>query len=133
MHLIDTNIFLEILLEQEKADDCEKLLQKINLSSEKFYVSSFSMHSIEVIMWRNDKKEELKNFLSDILVSRIIRVDTSTIDEIDSIINPEKKLDFDDSLQYALCKKMNLKIISYDKHFDKTGITRVEPKDINLK
>ena len=31
-YLIDTNIFLEILLNQEKADECEKLLNNIKKS-----------------------------------------------------------------------------------------------------
>lgn len=44
----------------------------------------------------------------------------------------EYKLDFDDALHYYLCTRYNLKIISYDKHFDKTPIKRIEPSDLKL-
>lgn len=131
MYLIDTNIFLEILLEQEKCEECEALINKINQSEALFYVSSFTMQSIEVIMIRNYKSDQLAEFLRDVIVSKIIRIDTNTNDELNILkIMKKLKLDFDDSLQYYLCKKYNLKIISYDKHFDKTVIRRIEPADL---
>jgi len=133
MYLIDANILLEILLEQEKSKECEDLLIKINQSEHLFYVSSFSLHSIEVIMIRNNKINELLDFLSDIAISKIIRIDTNTNEEFNILKTmKELKLDFDDALQYYLCEKYNLKIISYDKHFDKTDIERLEPQDLEL-
>ena len=133
MYLIDTNIFLEILLEQDKYKECEALINKISQSSELFYVSSFTLHSIEVIMIRNGKIDNLIEFLSDIILSKIIRLDTNTNDELDIVRAMKKlKLDFDDSMQFHVCQKNNLKIISYDKHFDKTPIKRFEPKDVKL-
>jgi len=40
------------------------------------------------------------------------------------------KLDFDDSLQYYVAKKLGVKaIVSYNKHFGKTDIQRKEPSD----
>ena len=62
MYLIDTNIFLEILLEQDKCRECEALLNNIRNSSLMFYVSSFTLHSIEVTMIRNNKMNELIEF-----------------------------------------------------------------------
>ena len=107
MYLIDTNIFLEILLEQEKSKECEALLKKIRNSSFLFYVSSFTLHSIEVIMIRNNKVNELMGFLSDVIVSKIIRIDTNSDDEINSVkAMKELKLDFDDSIQFYVCKKL---------------------------
>lgn len=133
MYLIDTNIFLEILLEQEKCDECEDFINRIRHSSISFHFSSFSLHSIEVIMIRNNKINELQEFLSDIIPSKIIRLDTNTADELNSLkLMKELKLDFDDSMQAYLCQKYNLKIISYDKHFDKTSIKRLEPNDVKL-
>lgn len=133
MYLIDTNIFLEILLEQDKCEECEALLSKISQSSELFYISSFTLHSIEVIMIRNERIDELTEFLSDVLASRIIRIDTNTNEELNILkIMKKLKLDFDDSIQFYICQKNDFQIISYDKHFDKTPIKRLEPNDINL-
>lgn len=131
MYLIDTNIFLEVLLEQEQSNQCEALLHKISKSKVLFYVSSFTLHSIEVSMVRYNKSRELMEFLSDINASKIIRLETNTADELQVLeIMGRLKLDFDDSLQYYLCEKNELEIISYDKHFDKTPIKRLEPSDI---
>ena len=81
MYLIDTNIFLEILLDQEKSEECQHLLLNINQSDIPFYVSSFALHSVEVIMARNNKLKDLNSFLTDINISRIMRLDSKTHDE----------------------------------------------------
>ena len=39
-------------------------------------------------------------------------------------------LDFDDAINYFICKSLKLGIVSFDKHFDKTDIKRVEPASI---
>ena len=84
-------------------------------------------------MIRNDRIDKLIEFLSDIISSKIIRLDTNTNDELNVIRAMKKlKLDFDDSLQFHVCQKNDLKIISYDKHFDKTTIKRLEPNDVKL-
>ena len=130
MQLIDTNIFLEILLEQEKSKECEALVNKA-IQSSGFYISSFTIHSIEVIMLRNNKINELMEFLSDINQSKIIRIESDTEDELNALNSMKNlKLDFDDSLQFCLCEKHKLKIISFDRHFDKTSIKRLGPKDL---
>jgi predicted nucleic acid-binding protein len=40
-------------------------------------------------------------------------------------------LDFDDALQSYVTKKLNLEIISFDRHFDGIeGLIRLRPKDV---
>jgi predicted nucleic acid-binding protein len=75
MYLLDANIFLEILLDQERSEICENLLHNIEGMTQDFYVSGFALHSIEVIMTRED---ELNEFLSDIKPLDIERLETST-------------------------------------------------------
>ena len=48
MYLIDTNIFLEVLLTQEKKETCKKFLDE-NIKN--LYISDFSLHSIGVILF----------------------------------------------------------------------------------
>jgi len=128
MYLIDTNIFLEILLNQKNAEECERFLKRINNSQDAFYISSFTLHSIEVIMARNKQEDALLNFLLFIEKSKIIKIDTTVSDEREAVENIERfSLDFDDSVQLTISQKYNLGIVSYDKHFDKTPVKRVEP------
>ena len=53
MYLIDTNIFLEGLLYQEKADSVAHFFQEIDL--ETMYVTDLSLHSIGIILFRLGK------------------------------------------------------------------------------
>ncbi len=48
--LLDTNVFLEILLEQERADEARTLLKKT--SEHEFFLSDFSLHSIGLMLFR---------------------------------------------------------------------------------
>lgn len=57
MYLIDTNIFLEMLLDQQRADECENLVARLYAGEISAYVSSFTMHSIEVIL-KDDRSPE---------------------------------------------------------------------------
>lgn len=133
MFLIDTNIFLEILLDQERASECQKFLENIQHKEVFFYVSSFTIHSIEVILDRNKLHEPLIEFLQEILnIPRLKRFDTDTIEELEAVkLARQFNLDFDDAIQYYICKTLSLKIISFDRHFDQTDVKRVEPKYIS--
>ena len=66
-YLIDTNIFLEILLAQEKKEKCKDYL---NERLGKIFISDFSLHSIGVILFKLNKHNKFDLFLGDLL-SRI--------------------------------------------------------------
>ena len=50
MLLIDTNIFLELLLGQEKADECQKFLEMVSEGELEAVATKFSVHAIEEIL-----------------------------------------------------------------------------------
>ncbi len=114
--LIDTNIFLEILLNQEKKELCKDLLQE---NIDNLSISDFSLHSIGVILLRNKKGKTFSKFLKDILPK--ISILTLTKEKYIEIIKFSKKynLDFDDSYQACLSVDKNLEIITMDKDFKK--------------
>ncbi len=130
MYLLDTNIFLELMLEQENADQVEHLITRE--SNELLYLTDFSLHSIGIILFRESKPELFEQFSNDLLSAKNIRliglnkVDTNRIVEVHKIYN----LDFDDAYQYTSAEKYNLRIVSYDKDFDKTGSGRITPVDV---
>ena len=96
------------------------------------YVSSFSIHSIEVILSNFNKQKELKIFLSSIVDFEGLSVYSTNIEEeLGAIEEMEKGLDFDDALQSFITKKLKASIVSYDRHFDNIkGLKRLMPSDI---
>ena len=59
MFFIDVNIILEVLLEQERYKECEEFLEKVRGGEIDASISRFSLYSIELIMVRYGKIEEL--------------------------------------------------------------------------
>jgi len=109
MYLVDTNVFLEILLTQEKQDACRKFLEA-NVGS--LYISDFSLHSIGVILFRNNKEEIFNKFLKDIIPN--LEIATLPKMSYEDLADIKKKLglDFDDAYQYHVARKHNLKIVT---------------------
>jgi len=54
MFLIDTNVFLELLLDQKRAEECEQLLEKIAKGDIEAVITNFTIHAVEAIL--NDSK-----------------------------------------------------------------------------
>lgn len=132
MYLIDTNIFLEVLLGRKNKDECISLFRMIERGEVKAFTTSFVIHSIEVIMDNFKKINELKIFLEVVTEFKGLEIYSTDIeDEISAIDMMKEGLDFDDALQSYIAKKLGAKIVSFDKHFDKVkGLDRVTPKDI---
>jgi predicted nucleic acid-binding protein len=98
----------------------------------KAFVTSFSIHSIEVILDRAKDSQALRIFLMSIVEFKGLSIyNTDLKDEIAVIDEMDNGLDFDDALQSYVAKKLNLRIISFDRHFDGIeGLIRLEPKDV---
>jgi predicted nucleic acid-binding protein len=47
MLLIDANIFIELILGKEKADECEKFLEKVASVKLEALISKFKVHAVE--------------------------------------------------------------------------------------
>jgi len=59
MILADTNIFLEILLGQQRQQDCERFLRA---QAGNIVLSDFSLHSIGVILFRHQAHQTFELF-----------------------------------------------------------------------
>jgi len=129
--LIDTNIFLEMLLGRSKAEQCKALLDMISEGRAESAVTHFSIHSVEAIMRNNGG--ELTSFLRalDLTVGLYV-FDKTLADEFSaSILTGTTKLDFDDAIQYYAAKKLGAAaIVSFDHHFDDLDIPRLEPHQV---
>ncbi len=116
MILADTNIFLEILLKQDKKKDCKDFLDR---NAGNIHITDFSIHSIGVICFRYGKEEVFQKFIDDILPH--VEILTLPIDQYPEVIENKKNLnlDFDDSYQYTVAKYFDLRIATMDKDFKK--------------
>ena len=130
MLLLDTNIILEIALEQDNAQECVNLLEQYDKID--FFISDFSIHSIGVIL---NKRNNLKKFDKLIEDLRLILKAILSLDhyyDLKRLINIMKAfdLDFDDAYQYRIAEKYKLTIVSFDKDFDKTKLGKRTPTEI---
>jgi len=69
MYLVDTNIFLEALLEQNNAQEVRSLFQKIDLGE--MFITDLSLHSMGIILFGLGKFELFISFLDDMIVDGI--------------------------------------------------------------
>lgn len=130
--LVDANIFLEFLLNQEKAKEAVIFLNKVIRGDIKAYISSFTIDSILLTLYRNKVKiEDMRIFLRKLLHSKGLEIYVLKMKDRFLAFNHIEtyKLDYEDAitLQCALsagCKE----IVSFDTDFDKVKeIKRIEP------
>ena len=129
-YLVDTNVWLERLLDQEKSDIVSKLFDLV--PTDELFVSDFSMHSIGVILSRLKRYDVFERFIDDLFVNgQIESLTLDTMDLLDVVGNIQKyKLDFDDSYQFSVAQKYDLTILTFDKDFDIKGIRKNTPEEI---
>lgn len=118
--LLDTNVFLEIILAQEKAADAKNVLMTSAINE--FHVSDYSLHSIGLLLIRRKQHHVFRAFLDDVIVNGALGVLGIYPEEMELVIDASQKynLDFDDAYQYAVAKKHELELISFDADFQRT-------------
>jgi len=129
MYLVDTNIFLELLLEQERADEVRKFFSSVDSSD--LSLTDLSFHSIGIILIKFKKFDVFTRFVRDI-ANGGMQILSLNLEDMFNLLKFVKKfgLDFDNAYQYTVAEKYNLQIISFDKDFDRTERRRKEPLDI---
>ena len=129
MYLVDTNIFLETLLDQDKTAEFQSFLHSIDLNI--IFMTDFSLYSIGITLFRLKKFALFISFLEDIVVNGIdiLSLDPEDLKTLDQSVQ-KFNLDFDDAYQYAVAEKHDLQLISFDKDFDWTERKRKEPAEV---
>ncbi len=129
-YLVDTNIWLERLLDQDNSAIVSKFLDTIPL--DQIFISDFALHSIGVILSRLKKLDILDKFVNDIFFNGLIeQLSLGSHNFADVIVNIGKyKLDFDDAYQLTISQKYDLTIVTFDKDFNIDGINKMTPDEI---
>jgi len=130
MYLLDTNIILEILLDQDHAEEAVMLLE--NAPDGSLFISDFSLHSIGVVLFSRKLQNTYLEIVRDLFKN--LGVTLTTVEPIyyDEIIRASSlyNLDFDDAYQYAAAEINHLTIISFDGDFNRTAHGRKTPKEV---
>ncbi|HGE72791.1 TPA: type II toxin-antitoxin system VapC family toxin [Candidatus Poribacteria bacterium] len=128
--LIDTNIFIEIILEQERSSEARDLLSKVHEYD--FFISDLSFHSIGFLLFRRKMHHSFEQFSKDMIQDAGTIILSLSIEDLNEIISSafEFNLDFDDAYQYAISEKYDLTIVSFDSDFDRTHRGRKTPQNI---
>lgn len=130
-YLVDTNIFLEVFLQQQNNSQAYKFFD--NAQPESIYISKFSFHSILVILNRKNLQTQclyfLEKFIPDI---NIVELNNNELIDLQKRVITNTGLDFDDAYQYLCARNHDLQLVSFDKDFDKTDLKRIEPSEILL-
>ncbi len=70
--LLDTNLFLEIILDQENASDVQNLLCKTE--TYELFLTDYSLHSIGLLLFRQKQHMVFCKFIEDIIFSNAVQV-----------------------------------------------------------
>ena len=131
MLLIDTNIFLEVMLGQSRQHDCAGLLTQVRTGGGKnAAVTNFSIYSIMIVLAKEKKLLELKTFLHSLSAYAGLTIHVPSTNDLlkAAELVAEGKFDIDDAIQYASANSLAAEgIVSLDKHFDNQEIPRIEP------
>ncbi|MEK6681419.1 MAG: PIN domain-containing protein [Nitrospirota bacterium] len=128
--LIDANIFLEVILEQEKAGEARELLKAPD--DHELFVSDYAVHSIGLLLFRRKQHDIFREFVKDMIFDTGIEMMSLFAEDMDAVINRAQRfrLDFDDAYQYVTSERYNLTIISFDNDFDRTERGRKTPAEV---
>ncbi|MCL0094821.1 PIN domain-containing protein [Dehalococcoidales bacterium] len=113
---MDTNIFLEILLEQDKKENCKRFLDD-NVGN--ISISDFSLHSIGITLFRDGKEDIYQKFVEDIIPNT--KLLSLPMELYRGVVSARKtlNLDFDDAYQYSIAKHYGLKVVTMDRNFER--------------
>jgi uncharacterized protein len=130
LYLVDTNVWLERILDQSKSEEVGQFLDRT--PAEHLFITDFAFHSIGVILAKLDRRDALLAFVKDVFLDgnvNLIRLDP---DEMPAVVRAieQFQLDFDDAYHYAAAEKYDLTLVSFDEDFERTRLGRKVPSEI---
>ncbi len=109
-YLLDSNIILELLLDQQRADEVETFLA--SAPTEQLFLSDFSLHSLGVILFRQRKADTFMRAVVGDLLTNGVRVVSLAAGDYQLVRDSAERfgLDFDDAYQYSVAVKYGLRL-----------------------
>lgn len=130
MYLVDTNVWLERLLDQTRSEEVGYFLD--HTPSERLFITDFTFHSIGVVLSKLNQMEALLRFVHDAFVDGaigLIHLEPGDTERLVRVVE-QFNLDFDDAYQYVTAEKYDLALVSFDSDFDHTERGRQTPAEV---
>jgi len=130
VYLLDTNIFLELLLDQKESGSVRTLLS--SKTPEELGISDLAFHSIGIILYQKNAAHLFSEFIRDLFGEGGITIFALGSEDMEHVeqVSISFNLDFDDAYQYVVAEKFGLIIVSFDTDFDRTDRKRIIPAGI---
>jgi len=130
VYLVDTNVWLERLLDQERSEEVAEFLSSV--STTQLCITDFAFHSISLILARFGETEALRSFVKDAFSDGDVTLLHLMPEDTEYILQVMRKfsLDYDDAYQYVAAEKYNLIIVSFDADFERTVRGRKSPGEV---
>jgi len=128
MYLVDTHIWLERLLEQERSDEVGEFLSEVH--SDQMGITDFSLHSIDVITTRLKRPDIFTVFVNDTCIEGAVNIISLVPGHLQKLVHSMMlyHLDFDDAYQYTAAIELGLVLVSFDTDLNRTPLQRMTPK-----
>ena len=130
VYLLDTNIFLELLLDQKESESVRALLS--SQTPDELSISDLAFHSLGIILYQKNAAHLFTDFVRDLFGEggiAIISLGSEDMERLEQVATTFN-LDFDDAYQYIVAEKFGLTLVSFDTDFDRTDRKRVIPAGI---
>lgn len=130
MYLVDTNVWLERLLDQERSEEVGRFLA--HTPSERLFITDFALHSVGVVLSRLNRRDALLQFVRDAFLDGAVSLIHLEPEDMKSIVDvmQQFRLDFDDAYQYVAAERYGLTIVSFDADLDRTKKGRRTPDQV---
>ena len=130
MYLVDTNVWLERLLDQERSSEVGQFLASV--PARELMISDFGLHSIGVILMRLGEPSALLQLVDDLFLYGGVSLTSVGPHDMRRVVTVAGaySLDFDDAYQYVAAEQNDAVIVSFDGDFDRTERGRKMPAEV---
>lgn len=130
MYLVDTNVWLERLLDQERSAEVGRFLSQTPAG--RLLVSDFTLHSIGIILTKLGQEDAFLRFVNDLFVRGGATLVSVRPQGMERVVEIKRRfgLDFDDAYQYVAAEQADATIVSLDADFDRTDRKRKSPAEV---
>lgn len=129
MFLVDTSVWLEILLQQEDHERARRFLERAPPGS--LFVTEFTLYSVGLILGHEGDPGTYATFLRETVeegsVARV-RLSLANLSRIPDVME-RQDLDFDDAYQHLAARQADADVVSFDDDFDATPEGRRSPEE----